>query len=1447
MKSIGLSHNLLLFNLLYHITTQLETSSKENIIFNDLSSSITQSQESIIYDSLKIIMSDNSHVFIYNYLNSSNKQCVQSYNYLENIVFNNQFCLSSVYKNVIGNNISFSMIKLPIAYISNNVFVLFENQSDFSSFSTVNSVKAYFIKYDLMTDKFSLNTDFHTADNRDLYINKPSSLDFSSFYSQILDVIYIDNDNDLPILAIIAEKSTFLNMTDRIQFKIISIPSKIGVYSIKSNDYIYSKEIYIEEITITEPSLSRLSLLKLSSSRIFQSNTIPFSIYIMNVFSYSSILISNYNYYENSYVILEYFLKSPSEIFDLKFEFISFSSNTNAKNIGILIVFSIKTDYNAYIDIVFIDNSSFSIIDSICLYEKVIENVFSIKFLKIIGDWVFVQADNNLNSYYIPLLYSLSHSYSHNKSSYTSIFNNIKIHHIYSIYMYNIYNQSSQCIYDILLIENNLYPEQSIYTLSKINYFKQSTSITIGKIRKLTETQYKSYSSSFILLNQPPTGDQIQTLSCFKNQVFDEIDLICKDCLANQYVLNNECVDLSLCENSQVSLYGYCIDNSYISYKLYLSSMLRMNYNSYFSKCDLNKGEILLNYKCYSCRTDFLFLHEDSCEVNCRDGFYYGINHVCEYMKFIAYNPYISPLNDIEKCLIGEYYNVITKNCVSICNSTLNLVPYYGLCICKNGYSYDTAQGCIELCTNYSFIKIDSKSSLSYCNNCTGMNYNQCLLCKNNNQYPLDLNNPCSLTCENQFFLSSISKTCIPCNDDNEHIQESSCIRSCSNNNEFYDPLTDLCNPQCSDPSFFKTTSNQYRICEQCPSNKYALTTSSNSSCVDSCPLYYISFSNNYGKYCKLCQPGTYFENGECVKICNFKQGKGLFSTSLGTIEIEYCDTCQLGKFAYNNICYEYNSYDLKSFIYYTDVDLNSTYLIDCKLENLVNDNNICSSRCNNNYQYINISQSVCEYCPSQKKGYLNMIYKYNRCIDSCYIYHIEKTYIDILSNTSHQYCEHICYGNSTHPYYENGICVESCSLPGLSDYTSDYFCTACPSQNKYYSKILNTCESNCLVNEVIKSKVYDFNITAYYCDVCIGNMFVEGNECVEKCGKRRVPDLGSMICVDCPIPNYILNNITCTSTCPSGSYIDNVLYTCTYCNSSDASYINYDNTCIDECPINTIKFSQNKTCIKCKDDQKINNQYNICVSDCGKNEYYNKNTRRCMTCSIDFPYYDPNLLLCVSSCPENSILQGIICTLCEKFIYKNGNKCLDICPTSYMTDFTRKQCVNCQEKGMYLFQNDCVSSCPSGFTSNTENKCEATVDLGLTNKALTPLPSQCKLQSKVNENGKCTDKCSQSMPIFYEDKGKNEYFCKEACPEGYIKSEIKSDLLRKYSLYECMYCDLYIQDKEKCINNCDYSNGYGRIFRNNTKQCVLCQKTQFLNVNYLLDKTVLKTAQQFT
>ena len=274
--------------------------------------------------------------------------------------------------------------------------------------------------------------------------------------------------------------------------------------------------------------------------------------------------------------------------------------------------------------------------------------------------------------------------------------------------------------------------------------------------------------------------------------------------------------------------------------------------------------------------------------------------------------------------------------------------------------------------------------------------------------------------------------------------------------------------------------------------------------------------------------------------------------------------------------------------------------------------------------------------------------------------------------------------------------CHSSCkSCSGGSGITN---CDSCDTTGvtSYFYSVLRTCSASC------PSGSYESDGFRKLCSQC-------NEECLTCTGALRTN------CLTCDISNintkcFWSETKTCTASCPEGSFLQNpgdtICKNChssckscslgsaeTNCNSCDTSgslsyYFADTLTCTASCPKGSyISNAVSKLCSRCNSE---------CLTCSGGAR---DNCLSCDTSNKNYKYYWSGSNTCTSICPEGSFLQKESDTIC----FTCDSSCKSCSGGSLST-----YCESCNIAGAtpFFFARSCHPACPSGsYESDSEKK----------------------------------------------------------------------------------------------------------------------------------------------
>ncbi|CAK79598.1 unnamed protein product, partial (macronuclear) [Paramecium tetraurelia] len=391
------------------------------------------------------------------------------------------------------------------------------------------------------------------------------------------------------------------------------------------------------------------------------------------------------------------------------------------------------------------------------------------------------------------------------------------------------------------------------------------------------------------------------------------------------------------------------------------------------------------------------------------------------------------------------------------------------------------------------------------------------------------------------------------------------------------------------------------------------------------------------------------------------------------------------------------------------------------------------------------------------------------------------------------------CYGPL------NGNCLE-CESPY---YLYKQKCqSTCPS-SLYTDLTDRTCKESCPSTTIIQGQ---------YCKTkCDINYSQYGQICVAICPTFTYKSnskclLCNSVCRTCNGPlvskcssclqNYLLNNNTCTQTCPN--LYDFETQKCVSTCGKKYELTDFK-SCVTTCPKGYLKCTKNYgvNCIQCNSRCTKCTSQTVCQA-CSKNNFLTFQT--CANfCMNKYLYMDPTTQTCVTKCPPQLYHQESYdkrsCVEDCLFGFKFNNQCVDSCP-----------------KGMYVNNNFCMN-CPQ-----TCKECTSVTNCTVCGKDYFLENGLCQLSCLVGKTDYKNNACvSQCDPSLFEYKNK----CLESCPTNpvvYYHSNICMDACPNSTFQnnqECLDCDV------SCSSCIGPSNN----------DCLVCNETY-----YLLDQQCILT-----
>ncbi|KAL4507716.1 hypothetical protein ABPG73_012404 [Tetrahymena malaccensis] len=337
----------------------------------------------------------------------------------------------------------------------------------------------------------------------------------------------------------------------------------------------------------------------------------------------------------------------------------------------------------------------------------------------------------------------------------------------------------------------------------------------------------------------------------------------------------------------------------------------------------------------------------------------------------------------------------------------------------------------------------------------------------------------------------------------------------------------------------------------------------------------------------------------------------------------------------------------------------------------------------------------------------------------------------------------------------------------------------------------------------------------------CNQGFILEGNVC-NPCPQNCQICASTSICSTCLSSYYLDYKFQCGSECPPTYQKDNSKMTCT-CQGGSYENVNLnlcicdkgkvlDNgTCVN-CPPNCEECSSPNTCTKCSGTTFLNFD-NTCIDQCQDTFIPDNDNRKC-------------------NCPENQSGDSGKCDCSSGFYRGSGDPgdCLscpqncDICDSSH--------CSKCKQGFYFNYNEQCVSICPETYHADDQQKC-------VCGEGQEEINNTCKCPVKqVFENGKCVDcnsnceqcltsttcqKCDQGFLIVYNS------ICQERCPETYEENNDQTACIcgqNKEEINQTCTCKKQFFEQNSlcrpCISSCDVCQ--------NDNECQKCSANSYLN-----------------
>ena len=388
----------------------------------------------------------------------------------------------------------------------------------------------------------------------------------------------------------------------------------------------------------------------------------------------------------------------------------------------------------------------------------------------------------------------------------------------------------------------------------------------------------------------------------------------------------------------------------------------------------------------------------------------------------ISFCPFIEKKDG--KCMYGEKYFDISKNNEFYENTQKDN--------CDKYFEYNY---CLENCSLG--LRADQNKICTFCDLFNSKFYyygsNQCLATCKEEYHP---NNQICYDCENaldgrtKYYENECYKNCTEV----YGVAEGNDCKTCKEKHSNFS----IANQECTD-TCYGIIDEYLGTCYECSLfNPQKISYPLNHSCLEKCePLFLIDYEK---KACLLCNETStefiYYENGECVKECNKKEGYGFY--------------------------YKYYNYDYQ---------INITYCELCVQQNLFLKDDYCTSDCGEGYYIEDGEKGICTPCKKDEK----YVEKIDKCLKEC------PPNSRIIEKNICTFCKE----NEFYYQEENGDrkCLEKCEryqIVSTKNYSIDGY-------NYNYSECIDSCKE---YEIVVDNK----------CIECSGSNYLSSNKLCYKC-----------------------------------------------------------------------------------------------------------------------------------------------------------------------------------------------------------------------------------------------------------------------------------------------------------------------------------------------------------
>lgn len=650
-----------------------------------------------------------------------------------------------------------------------------------------------------------------------------------------------------------------------------------------------------------------------------------------------------------------------------------------------------------------------------------------------------------------------------------------------------------------------------------------------------------------------------------------------------------------------------------------------------------------------------------------------------------------------------------------------------GSCSCPSGYFFATSpiRFCRQ-CPNYTLTCLSSTQALTCVTGFTLSN-GVCVCSSGNFINNLGQCVSCVTGCSS----CNSSITCLACNAP-LLLQGNSCVSRCGPG--FYQNgfVCTACSPgcaSCSGPNICLVCQSGQRsyngFCyTNCPAGSVA---SNSSTCVDcnspcatctehpsKCTSCTSCCGNLFNFKCLTnCPTGTYAINGTC-QYCAYT-----CATCLGSNTT--CTSCPSNKVLFNGACYDKCPY----------IMIGGICTFNCAKGLYKTTMNQCAN-CDPTCATCEGNPKNCTTC-APSFGFANN----GVCVASCPVNYLA---IDGQCKPCNPECKG-CTGrcdvcvDCANGYFKLGSsCVKTCYPNQFIDH-SNGICITCNEKCKTCSNanFCTTCANPQAVpvNGVCNDCSYPCNTCGSgpsVCTSCVSGFNLIGTTCIAACPTGAFPRNGVCICNQ----GFIFSN-QCVAKCPTG--FGNVGGQCTECQSNCANCDGSANTCTS-C-LNGFALDQvSGVCQKapsCQFGQFFSQSSNACRRICPANTFFYENV--CLTACLS-GYADNGVGGCVAVTPASG---------CSSPYFLSNGVCVSNCPSGTYSDTQNRVCKSCSSNCFSCLTNTFCYACNAGFDLNQGVCIAATVN--------------CPT-GQFRYNGVCYSRC----PAGTCEQGN---FCQRTCPAG--------------------------------------------------------------------------------